>query len=60
MANIKFHDYLDGQLKDPVFRAAFEDERAKLKKAIVSSQAREQSAPPSAIDHIARDNTAGN
>lgn len=60
MANLKFRDYLNEQLKDPVFRAAFEDARAKLEKAIVSSQAREQSATPSAIDHIARDNTAGN
>lgn len=60
MANIKFHDYLDGQLKDPVFRAEFEAVCAKLEKEIASSQTQKQSVPQSAIDRIAHDNTTNN
>lgn len=60
MADIKFRDYLDEQLKDPVFRDAFETERAKLEKAITLNQAREQPTSQSAIARITRDNDASN
>lgn len=56
MTNLKFHDYLNEQLKDPAFRAEFEDERAKLEKAIALSRARKQSAPQSTITRIGRGN----
>lgn len=71
MANIKFRDYLNEQLKDPAFRAEFEAESTKLESAIALSQTREQlgltqrqlaemsSVPQSTIARIERgDNTS--
>lgn len=43
MANIKFHDYLNGQLKDPTFRAEFETECTELTNTVTLSQAQAQS-----------------
>lgn len=60
MTNLKFHNYLNEQLKDPVFRTEFEAENAKLEKVITLSQAQEQSVSQSTIAHIAHDNTTNN
>ena len=71
MANIKFRDYLNEQLKDPAFRAEFEAENTRLESAIALSQTREElgvtqrqlaemsSVPQSTIARIERgDNTS--
>lgn len=40
MSNVNFKDYLNGQLQEPEFREAFNNETAKLESAIVISNLR--------------------
>lgn len=40
MSNVNFKDYLNGQLQEPEFREAFNNETAKLESAIAISNLR--------------------
>ena len=43
MSNINFDDYLNEQLRDPIFKKEFENETTKLESAIALTKARKES-----------------